>query len=146
MGLLHAALDNDRVGQRINNMKWRVIKLGKSAFPLLTSDWPAELAFSKGVISLPIGPRSIFVASPSDKTLDQISAAPPRKLSASINTFIVSRARRYVYAQDDTQTALIKKYFGTNQEPSPLWPSLGRAHALDLESLRSFSEDSAAIS
>jgi hypothetical protein len=135
MKLLHAAIDNGRLGQRINDMHWRVIILGSSAYPLLTSDWAAELAFAQDVLSLPIGPKRLFVASNSEQTLRSVAGADPRRLSASVNRFVVTRARRYVYASDETQTRFIEKHFGAAREAEPLWPSLGQSHADHLSSV-----------
>lgn len=140
MRLLHAAIDNGRIGQRINDMEWHVIQMDDRAFPLLTSDWAAELAFAQDVLSLPIGPKKLFVASNSHQKIRSVAGADKRRLSAAVNLFVVTRARRYVYAHDESQTGFIKKHFGKAREPSPVWPSLGQSHAEQLATVHSSSD------
>lgn len=129
--LLHSVLDNDRLGARINNMIWGVRNLSEAKHTLLTSDWPADLILAKGMLSLPVGPRSLFVAATSEHVMRQLREADPNKIVVETNKYVVSRARRYVYACDHSQTSFVEKYMSKAMDPQPIWPALGQSHRED---------------
>jgi hypothetical protein len=117
-------------------MLWHVITFPETTYPLLTSDWPVELAFNQGAVSLPIGPRKLFVAAASEDILKRIVRTPFDKLAKSMNRLVVERARKYVYAHDTSQTEFVRNHLSKNKEPSPLYPSLGGTHAQTLTKVR----------
>ena len=47
----------------------------------------------------------------------------PEKVIREVNLFVVSRARRFVFAHDESQAGFIKKRIHTAMEPTPLFPS-----------------------
>ena len=49
-----------------------------------------------------------------------------QKIVTNVNTLIVSRARRFVWAQDGSQTFIAEK-MSTELEPTPLFPNLGQS-------------------
>jgi hypothetical protein len=94
---------------------------------LLTS--PVELFNLKepnGILSMPISPTKMFVAVNDAATLDKLRRADPRKLVHHVNTFVVSRARRFVWAHDASQERFIANHISTKLEPTPLLPNIGR--------------------
>ena len=123
------ALDNEEVGAHVNQMIHAVIDLSASPYRLLTSDRPVELSNLKapnGVLSIPISPTKMFAAVNDRAVLDKLRRADPRKLVADVNTFVVSRARRFVWAQDCSQERFIENRMSTKLEPTPLMPNIGR--------------------
>lgn len=109
--LLQSVLDNARTNQRINHMCWNVLRLRRSKFELLTSDWPAEILLRDGVISLPIGPRLLFVAATTETLLRRIGSSDQTELVTKLNRFVVGRARRFVYSTNHQQQGLMKKIY-----------------------------------
>jgi hypothetical protein len=58
------------------------------------------------MLSIPISPTKMFVAVNEVAVLDKLqhaAATAPRKLATHANTYVVSRARRFVWAQDTSQ-------------------------------------------
>jgi hypothetical protein len=110
-------------------MRWAVLDFSAAPKRVLTSDLPVEmfnLKGSNGVLSLPISPTRVFVAVNEDATLLKLQRAQPRDLVCYINTYVVSRARRFVWAQDTSQERFISNKMSTKLEPTPLLPNIGR--------------------
>jgi hypothetical protein len=108
-------------------MKWQVLDVSQGQLPLLLSDRPIEffrLKEANGVISIPISPDKVFVAANSRDVLDQIARAKPRRLATSLNRYVVSRARRYVWSRDHSLKTFIAAKMSTAMEQTPLFPSL----------------------
>ncbi|MBS4082936.1 MAG: DUF4238 domain-containing protein [Rhizobiales bacterium] len=122
--LVQGALDNERLGQRINNMLWRVIDVSSSPYELLTSDWPADLQLARGMLALPIGPHHLFVAANTEEQMQQVMKARKAKLVAAINLYVVASARRFVWARTENQENFILRHIHTGMRPQPFFPSL----------------------
>jgi hypothetical protein len=123
------AVDNERLGAQLNSMYWGVIDLSKSPFPLLTSDRPLQhdsLKLPKGFISLPISPNKLFFASNNSEAISSVRALKPRVVARQVNLWVVSRARRFVFAHDGSQASFVEKYIHANMEPTPLLPGLDK--------------------
>lgn len=129
MRLIIGLFDNERLGARVNNMEWGIVDLSASPLRLLTSDRPVELfdiGAPRGVISIPISPTMVFVAVNDPGTLDQLRRAKPKTIVASMNRYIVRRARRFVWASDESQTPYVRRHMSTMLEPKPFFPNLGK--------------------
>jgi Protein of unknown function (DUF4238) len=129
MNMIIKAFDNEILGTHINGMNWAVVDVSASPFPLLTSDRPVEIARLKepqGVVSIPISPTKLFVAVNDPRTLDRLRATSPRDLVQNINEFVVGRARRFVWASDESQTRFIENHMSKKMEPTPLFPGIGQ--------------------
>jgi hypothetical protein len=128
VNLIVKALDNDIVGTHLNRMKWATIDLSASPVPLLTSDRPVEIFNLKepnGVLSIPISATKMFLAVNDEATFATIRAARPDRIVADVNTFVVTRARRFVWARDGSYEAFIAEKMSTKLEPAPLLPNIG---------------------
>jgi hypothetical protein len=129
VNLIIKALDNDIVGAHVNKMPFAIIDLSASPHRLLTSDRPVELfnlEEPNGILAIPISPSKMFVAANDDATFDKLRRANPGKLACDANTFVVGRARRFVWAQDTSQERFIANRMSTKMEPTPLLPNIGR--------------------
>jgi len=129
VNLIIKALDNDIWGAHVNQMPFAIIDLSASPHRLLTSDRPVELFNLKepnGVVSIPISPIKLFVALNDEVTFDKLRRASPRKLVCDVNTYVVSRARRFVWAKDRSQERFIDDRMSTKLEPTALFSNSGR--------------------
>jgi hypothetical protein len=129
VNLIIKALDNDIVGAHINQMTHAIIDISASPHRLLTSDRPVELfnlQGSNGVLSIPINPTKLFVAVNDREILDKLRRTAPDKIASEANTYVVSRARRFVWAQDASQERFVEDRMSTNLEPTPLLPNIDR--------------------
>jgi hypothetical protein len=120
--------DNEIVGEHVNRMKWAVMDLSASSHRLLTSDRPVGLfniKDPKGMITLPISPTKLFVAVNNPQIFDHLRRKKQREIVSHVNTHLVTRARRFVWAADQSQTPFIQKRMSTRLEPTPFFPSLG---------------------
>lgn len=133
VNLIIKAFDNDEVGAHINQMKYAVVDVSAAPFRLLTSDRPVEMFKIKepnGVLSIPLSPTKVFVAANDEATFDKLRGATPEDLARDINTFVVSRARRFVWAQDESQERFIYNRMSTKLEPTPLLPNIAHYEPL----------------
>jgi hypothetical protein len=60
--------------------------------------------------------------------LHRLTAVRPRDIVSRANSHTVEQARRFVWAQDSSQTSVIEKHMSKKLEPLPLFPNLG-SHA-----------------
>ena len=130
--LIMKVFDNEIVGKHINNMRWGTVSLAASPHKLLTSDRPVGLYNIKkpdGMITLPISPTKLLVAVNDQKLLQNVSRVHPREVVSHVNKELVERARRYVWASDQSQEGFIERYMSTRLEPTPFFPSLGKFDA-----------------
>jgi hypothetical protein len=133
VNMIIKSFDNDIIGTHINGMKWAVVDVSASPIQLLMADRPVEIARLKepqGFVSLPISPTKLFVAANNPTALDRLRAIKPREIVQHVNTFIVGRARRFVWASDDSQTRFIQNHMSKNMEPTPLLPGIGQYPAI----------------
>ena len=109
-------IDHPGLGERINNMEWDIFNLERSNIALLTSDHAVEqvlgLKERRAFITLPIGPKRLFIAANERRTIDALAAQNPRDVVMHRNRTTVKCARDYVWAQDRTQAAFIGANMG----------------------------------
>jgi hypothetical protein len=129
VNLIIKALDNDIVGAHVNQMAYAIIDVSASSRRLLTSDRPIELfnlQGSNGILSIPISPTKLFVAVNNEATLEKLRRTTPDQVVSNVNTFVASRARRFVWAQDISQERFVEDMISTKLEPTPLLPNIDR--------------------
>lgn len=127
-------IDNEEVGACLNKMRHAVVDLSGSPFQLLTSDRPVQLYRINqpdGFVAMPISPTKLFVGAHRPTTFERLRAAKPKALVQDFNKFIVSRARKFVWASDRSQTYFIEKYMSKALEPTPFFPTLGNYPGAD---------------
>ena len=137
MNLVIKSFDNEILCAHVNGMKWAVIDVSASPIRLLLSDRPVQiynLKVPRGFVSMPISPTKLFVAANNQGGLDNLRLVKPRELVQHVNLFIVSRARRFVWAQDELQQRFIENHMSKNMEPTPLFPGIGRYPATAMAS------------
>jgi hypothetical protein len=120
------AFDSQRLGTQISRMHWAVIDLSKASHQLVTSDRPVQyqnLARETGFIAVPIGPTKLFIAANSAQSISSTRAKKAEYVVKEVNRGVVSRARRFVFAHDQSQADFVKKYIHKRMEPTPLFPS-----------------------
>jgi hypothetical protein len=123
------AFDNDLVGNHFNSMWQSVVNLSASRHQLLTSDRPLGLYNLKqpdGILYLPISPTLLFFASNDRGAAHRLIMSKPTDIVMEVNRIVVSRARRYVYAQTESQETFIRRMMSTEAEPTPLFPELDK--------------------
>jgi|SRR5579872_6025497 len=128
VNLIVKVFDNEILGKHMNNMTWGLIDVAASTHRFLLSDRAvvfANLNNPDGVAYLPISPTKLFVAVNTPDRLRRLRALPPREIVHNSNRFIVGRARRFVWAHDQSQTHFVEKHMSKRMEPTPLFPNIG---------------------
>jgi Protein of unknown function (DUF4238) len=129
VNLIIKAFDNEIVCTHINQMHYAIVDLSASSHRLLTSDRLVEifnLKEPKGFLLVPISPTKVFIAVNDTSTLDKVRRSQPRMLTCNIITFVVSRARRFVWACNTSQERFIDNKMSTKLETTPLLADIGR--------------------
>jgi hypothetical protein len=123
------AIDNEYVINHFNSMWWTVVNISQVPRRLLTSDRPfatADLLKKEGVLYLPLSPTHLFFATNDRSSADRLRHVRPADLVQQVNAITVGRARRYVYAHDETQARFIANRMSSLLEPTPLMPELAQ--------------------
>ncbi len=126
MRLIQGLLDNEPLGTKFNAMLWNVLDLSKSKFRLLTSDWPLYRVFNgdRKMFALPISPTALFSAVTHADIFERMRRDKPDQMVREVNAGVVSAARLYVYASDNSQERFVKNRMSTKQDSQPFFPSL----------------------
>lgn len=115
--VLTVLIDAPGMGEFINNMTWEVFDLRNARLDLLTSDRPVEQVYGLGdqrsFLTVPIGPRRLFVAARRRATIDAIARASPTDVVRKRNRATVCYARAFVWAADRSQAPFIAKHFAS---------------------------------
>lgn len=118
MTQLPGVMQNEGLGQHINNMGWSLLEISQGAF--LMSDQPLimnnGLGKQEGHIALPVGPRHLFLATNNVETFRAVTRLGDRALVRKVNELVVGRARHFVAAHDLTQRRFIQNRFGRSPE------------------------------
>ncbi|GLR90391.1 hypothetical protein [Bradyrhizobium iriomotense] len=77
-------------------------------------------------MSHPLSPTRIFAAANEDASFEKLRAAGSGKIVAHVNDFVVSRARRFVWASDEALEPMIAAQMSTRLKPTPLFPNAGK--------------------
>jgi hypothetical protein len=111
---LMETISNKRVGPTIFDMHWTRHKLTPSKLDLLTSDRPIIMPLGLGdpraYIALPVSPSILFIAARDPGFADSVARWKHTELVKQLNKSIVSQARRFVWATDDSQLEFIRRY------------------------------------
>lgn len=129
LNLIIRSFDNEQVGKHINGMHWAVVDVSQARHRLLTSDRAVHIKKLKSpdaVVFLPISPTKIFVATNERWPMEQLRQTPANEIVKLTNQYVCAKARRYVWAQDQTQTSFVKKYMSIEMEPTPFFPNIGK--------------------
>jgi Protein of unknown function (DUF4238) len=127
LNLIIKALDNEFICSHINQMQWTVADFSHAGMELLVSDRPVEihaLAVPKGIVTIPLTPTKLFIAVNDPASLPMIQKRPAREVIERINLSLVSRARRYVWARDNSQREFIEANMSNSMDQSPFYPQL----------------------
>jgi hypothetical protein len=121
--LIQKVIDSELVGNHLNRMIWSILSPPSSS-PFLISDRPITmtngLSRPDSHVALPIGPRTLFIASNQQTIVDDVARRNPDDLVTHVNDRIVRQARRFVIGIDDHQKSFIShRLFGPRLPSSP---------------------------
>lgn len=120
--ILTVLIDAPEMGRFINNMHWEVLDLESSALTLLTSDQAVEqpwaLREARSFLSVPMGPKRLFVAARRRETIAAIAQAGPTKIVELRNVRTVCCAREFVWAADRSLAPFIAEHISTVRMPT----------------------------
>jgi hypothetical protein len=120
-------LNNEIVGTHLNSMWRSVIDVSNSPFRFLMSDRPVEICRLKepaGFVSIPISPTKLFVAANQERSIQNLGKVKPEEIVRHVNLFVATRARKFVWASDESQTGFIHEHMSTAMEATPFFPNL----------------------
>jgi hypothetical protein len=126
-------LNNKIVGTHLNSMYWSVIDVSNSPFRFLMSDRPVEICRLKepaGFVSIPISPTKLFVAANQERSIQNLGRVKPEGIVRHVNLFVTSRARKFVWAGDESQTDFIRDHMSTAMEATPFFPNLDKYESI----------------
>jgi Protein of unknown function (DUF4238) len=111
---LMETISNERLGPTIFDMHWTRHNLRHSKLFLLTSDRPIVIPFGLGdpqaYIALPVSPSILFLAARDRGFASSVARWKHTDLVKLLNKAIVSQARQFVWAADDSQLEFVRRY------------------------------------
>jgi hypothetical protein len=114
---LMETISNERVGPTIFKMHWTRHDLRQSKLPLLTSDRPLIMPLGLGDprahIVLAATPTVLFVAAHDQGFAGSVARWNHTDLVKMLNKAVVSQARKFVWATDDSRLEFVRRYIGT---------------------------------
>ncbi len=122
--LLQKLMDSKVVGEHIGKMQWRVLTLGNTPYPFLTSDRP--IIMTNGLtgpdahFGLPISPQHVFLATTNEETFLKIQAIDPAQILHNVNDKVALQAMKYVYGCHDSQLEFVAERIGKKIPSTPL--------------------------
>jgi hypothetical protein len=84
-----------------------------------------------GSLAVPISPTKLFVAVNDAAILEKLRGALQLDAVRHMNMLTVSRARRFVWAQDESSSGFIRKHMSTAMAPKPFFPHLATSVSRD---------------
>ena len=104
-------IDNPRVGGKLINLPWRVVRLGPFDGSLVLSDRPLIRCYGYEPPSaawfLPLSPKSAFCAVSQPGKFDN---ATPRRLAKLLNVASAQQAEKFVFCVEDAHRRWLSKY------------------------------------
>lgn len=113
VGMLETVIEDEKLNSALLNAKWRIFQPKNSKFDLLVGDNPLIMLGGMSdnfIAALPLGPRTLFCAASDEGTLGNIESESHTDVVSTVNKDSITKAAKYVYAKDTSQTALVKKY------------------------------------
>jgi hypothetical protein len=111
---LMETISNERLGPVIFDMHWTRHKLTRSKLHLLTSDRPIIMPLGLGdpraYIALPVSPTILFLAARDPGFAGSVARCNHTKLVKLLNKALVTQARQFVWATDDSQIEFIGRH------------------------------------
>jgi hypothetical protein len=108
-------IDQPRLLADILDFEWAWGPIGSADTALLTSDRPVVFTTGLGnpdcIIALPLSPTVAFFAMKERARLERMLQHPPQDLAARLNYHVLSQAKEYVYAGDDSQRTCVEEHF-----------------------------------
>ena len=120
--LIQRVIDNQMVGDHFNRMIWTIVS-PPSTRTFLTSDRP--IVMTNGLsrpdshLTIPVGPRKLFIASNEQAIVDYVVAWKPDDLVTFVNNRVVRQARRFCIGTNDQQFRFVANRFGARLPSSP---------------------------
>ena len=111
--MLPDVIRDPRLSTCLLRASWRSIDLKSGGIGLLMGDRPLlRVGPLKGnfLFTLPLSPTTVFCVASYDGSLQKMLDENPKVLAKTLNKDTVVKAERYVYAQDRSNTILIRKY------------------------------------
>jgi hypothetical protein len=129
VNLIIKSFDNDVACTHINGMRQAVVDVSTSPGRFMTSDrpiWFYNMTKPDGWLALPLSPTKLFLAANDEEVFEKMRRSKPLDIVFRVNSFVVARARRFVWAQDRSQEQFIGNLMSKQLEPTPLFPNLSR--------------------
>jgi hypothetical protein len=108
-------IDDRRIGNLLNRMRWRTIDVAPVGRPLFTSDRPVimsnGLGYDNSHLLLPVSPTRLFLATNSAAMENHFtSLIPRRELVKACNRHVIRRAQKYAWNIDDSEVEFVRKH------------------------------------
>jgi hypothetical protein len=120
--LMMDLMNDSKMGRLIFGMFWGVVGFANCKHELLTSDRPVvsnRFPISADHMCLPISPTMLFFAGATEHAEREFRRLDPGRIMKTMNQFVASRARTYVWGREDSQLRFVENRLGRTSSPEP---------------------------
>ena len=117
LGNIQGLVDHPRIGGKLINSHWRLVRLGSREGTLVLSDRPLVRLFGyehpKASWFLPLGPTVMFYAASKPSDFERLA---PRRLAKLLNVSSAGQAQKYVFCVENSHTDWLGKHLNSRSE------------------------------
>ncbi|MDF0584735.1 DUF4238 domain-containing protein [Bradyrhizobium yuanmingense] len=119
-------IDNQRIGTKLNSMRWLTVDMSSAGRPLFTSDRPVimsnGLSDRESHLVIPVSPTKLFIATNNAEMERELSRViPARELVKMCNRHVIRRAQKYAWNRDDTEMEFVRKHLSQEADLDELF-------------------------
>ena len=107
VNVIQHLVDNARIGGRLINARWSLVRLSERNGTRVLSDRPVVRPRERGAWFLPLEPKSALVVLPREHTID---ASPAHRLAKRLNVASARQARRFVFCVEERHERWLRKH------------------------------------
>ena len=107
VNVIQHLVDNARIGGKLINACWTLVRLSERNGTLVLSDRPVVRLRERGAWFLPLEPKSALAVLPRDHTID---SNPAHRVAKRLNVESARQALKYVFAVESGHERLLSKH------------------------------------
>ena len=105
--VIQGLVDNPRIGGKLINARWELLRLGERDGTFVLSDRPVVRLPEHGVWFLPLEPRTAVAVLPPPNSIDHV---PGRRIAKRLNVISAQQARRFVFSVEEQHEHWLKRH------------------------------------
>ena len=115
VNVIQGLVDNPRIGGKLVNARWQLVRLGERDGTFVLSDRPVVRLPERRVWLLPLEPRTALAVLPPPNTIDR---APSHRIAKRLNVISAQQAQRFVFSVEKQHELWLKRHLAPGSVPA----------------------------